>query len=68
MKQTKTTQLKTKPLHDALLAWDKAYTAHNADLKQRGSAMLDVKRLKLLLAQKQAYIKLNEEFSKWLRL
>lgn len=67
MKRTQP-KLRTKPLHDALLAWDKTSKAHNADVNQRGKAMLDTKRLKLMLEQKKAYIRLNDEFNKWLRL
>lgn len=68
MKRTKSTQPKTKPLHDALRTWDSAAKAHSTDVNMRGKAMLDTKRLKLLVARKEAYIKLNDEFGKWLRL
>jgi len=64
MKRTKPTPSRTQSLQSALRTWDKAYNAHQHDLKQRGNAILDTKRLKLLLAQKQAFHTLNEIFHK----
>jgi len=61
MKRTKT---KPTSIHTALRVWDKAYSAHQRDLLARGPAMLDTKRLKLLLAQKEAFIELNAIFHK----
>lgn len=63
MKRTKN-KPKTQSLHTALRIWYKARNAHKADMKQRGVAMLDTKRLKLLLASRQAFHDLNVLFHK----
>jgi len=63
MKQTKP-KTKSKSFQTALRAWDKASKAHQSDLKSRGKAMLDLKRLKLMLAQKQARHELDAQFQK----
>jgi len=55
---------RTKQFHAALRKWDAASKAHNKDVHNRGGAYLDTKRLKLLLARKEALIELNAQFHK----
>ena len=55
---------RTKQFQTSLRIWDAAYKAHIKDVQLRGKAMTDLKRLKLLLASKTAFLKLNTEFHK----
>lgn len=66
MKRTKPTPSRTQSLQSALRTWDKARNAFQSDYATRGKAMLDTKRLKLMLAQKQAFIELNSQFHKYI--
>jgi len=49
-----------------LHTWEKARNAFKTDYDLRGKAMMDTRRLKLLLAQKKAFHNLNEQFHKYI--
>lgn len=66
MKRTKPTPSHTQSLQSALHTWEKARNAFKTDYDLRGKAMMDTRRLKLLLAQKKAFHNLNEQFHKYI--